>query len=133
MLKTCSRCGRIHDFNYSCKVGRERFFNERKDTEAAAAGVEENFFFITTFERYLKQLSILDELSETIKKKSTLVEQTYVKGRSNTVINPAIRAYNSTTDSANKTVSTLMRIINGFGDTGDDTAEDPLLKIINGG
>ena len=101
--------------------------------KAAAAGVEENFFFITTFERYLKQLSILDELSETIKKKSTLVEQTYVKGRSNTVINPAIRAYNSTTDSANKTVSTLMRIINGFGDAGDDTAEDPLLKIINGG
>lgn len=100
---------------------------------AEAAGVESNFFFITTFERYLKQLSILEELSETIKSKETLIEQTYVKGRANIVINPAIRAYNSTTDSANKTVTTLIRIINGFGDEQDDNSEDPLLKIINGG
>lgn len=35
MLKACSRCGRIHDFNYKCNAGRERLFNERKDTEAA--------------------------------------------------------------------------------------------------
>lgn len=100
---------------------------------AEAAGVESNFFFITTFERYLKQLSILEELSETIKCKEALVEQTYVKGRSNIVINPAIRAYNSTTDSANKTVATLIRIINGFGDSKDEVNDDPLLKIINGG
>lgn len=100
---------------------------------AEAAGVESNFFFITTFERYLKQLSILEELSETIKSKEALVEQTYVKGRSNIVINPAIRAYNSTTDSANKTVATLIRIINGFGDSKDEVNDDPLLKIINGG
>ena len=100
---------------------------------AEAAGVESNFFFITTFERYLKQLSILEELSETIKSKEALVEQTYVKGRSNIVINPAIRAYNSTTDSANKTVATLIRIINGFGDSKDEASDDPLLKIINGG
>lgn len=100
---------------------------------AEAAGVESNFFFITTFERYLKQLSILEELSETIKSKEALVEQTYVKGRSNIVINPAIRAYNSTTDSANKTVATLIRIINGFGDSKDEANDDPLLKIINGG
>jgi hypothetical protein len=100
---------------------------------AEAAGVESNFFFITTFERYLKQLSILEEHSDTIKSKETLIEQTYVKGRANIVINPAIRAYNSTTDSANKTVTTLIRIINGFGDEQDDNSEDPLLKIINGG
>ena len=24
MLKACSRCGRIHDYNYVCNVGRER-------------------------------------------------------------------------------------------------------------
>lgn len=99
---------------------------------AEAAGVESNFFFLTTFDRYLKQLSILEELSATIKANEALVEQTYVKGRSNVVINPAIRAYNSTTDSANKTVTTLIRIINGFEDK-DEESDDPLLKIINGG
>ena len=99
---------------------------------AEAVGVESNFFFITTFERYLKQLSILEELSQAIKTNETLVEQTYVKGRSNVVINPAIRTYNSTTDSANKTVATLMKIINGF-EGKDEEEDDPLLKIINGG
>jgi hypothetical protein len=99
---------------------------------AEAAGVESNFFFITTFERYLKQLSILEELSETIKSKEALVEQTYVKGRSNIVINPAIRAYNSTTDSANKTVNTLIKILNGFNESSEDE-DDALAKIINGG
>ena len=67
-----------------------------------------------------------------IDKGDTLVEQVYVKGRSNTVINPAIRAYNSTTDSANKTATTLIRIINGFKDENDNEI-DPLLAIINGG
>ena len=99
---------------------------------AEAVGCESNFFFLTTFDRYLKQLSILEELSEAIKCNEALVEQTYVKGRSNVVINPAIRSYNSTTDSANKTVTTLLRIISGFEDK-DEESDDPLLKIINGG
>ena len=100
---------------------------------AEDAGVETNFFFITTFDRYLSQLAILDELKASIEDNKSLVKQTYVKGRSNVVLNPAIRAYNSTTDSANKTVACLMKIINGFrtGDGGDDV--DPLLSIINGG
>ena len=100
---------------------------------AEAAGVETNFFFTTTFDRYLSQLAILDELKASIEDNKSLVKQTYVKGRSNVVLNPAIRAYNSTTDSANKTVACLMKIINGFkvGDNSDDV--DPLLAIINGG
>lgn len=99
---------------------------------AKEAGLETNYFFVTTFDRYLNQLDILDKLEKSIKGKDTLIEQNY-NGRANTVLNPAIRAYNSTTDSANKTVSTLMRIINGFTDSKDEENEDPLLKIINGG
>lgn len=100
---------------------------------AEETGVETNFFFITTFDRYLSQLAILEELKASIEDNKSLVKQTYVKGRSNVVLNPAIRAYNSTTDSANKTVACLMKIINGF--KGENGAEevDPLLAIINGG
>ena len=99
---------------------------------AEESGVQTNFFFITTFDRYLSQLAILEELKASIEDNKSLVKQTYVKGRSNVVLNPAIRAYNSTTDSANKTVTCLMRIISGFKDDGADNV-DPLLNIINGG
>ena len=100
---------------------------------AEESGVQTNFFFVTTFDRYLSQLAILEELKASIEDNKSLVKQTYVKGRSNVVLNPAIRAYNSTTDSANKTVSTLIKIIRGFKNEDNDNEIDPLLAIINGG
>ena len=100
---------------------------------AQEAGLESNFFFVTTFDRYLSQLKILEDLKATIDDNKSLIEQTYVKGRSNVVLNPAIRAFNATTDSANKTVTTLIRILNGFEDKDGVEGEDPLLNIINGG
>lgn len=101
---------------------------------AEESGVQSNFFFITTFKRYQVQLNILTELEKTIKEEGALVTKEYVKNRKNLYTNPAIRDYNRTTDSANKTVATLMRILRNFGvdDAGEQDA-DPLMKIINGG
>lgn len=97
-------------------------------------GVQSNFFFLTTFKRYQVQLNILSELEKVIKDEGMTVSKEYVKGRKNLYSNPAIQDYNRTTDSANKTVSTLMRILRNFGVTESDGAdEDPLMKIINGG
>lgn len=95
-------------------------------------GVQTNFFFTTTFKRYNVQLGILYELEKALKENGTLVTKEYVKGRKNLYDNPAINAYNRTTDSANKTVTTLMKIIRGFNndDVKDDV--DPLLQAING-
>lgn len=102
---------------------------------AEESGVQANYLFITAFERYKVQLKILDKLSKAIAEigNETTVEKEYVKGRRNIVVNPLFTEYNRTTDSANKTVSTLMRIIKNFnvGDDGGD--EDPLSAIINGG
>ena len=53
-------------------------------------GVEQNFFFLTTFKRYQVQLQILNDLENTIKEDGTLVTKEYVKGRENIVINPLI-------------------------------------------
>ena len=100
---------------------------------AEESGVHTNFFFVTTFKRYNTQLMILSELEKALKENGTLVEKEYVKGRKNLYDNPAINAYNRTTDSANKTVATLMKIIKGFKDeesSGDEI--DPLLQAING-
>lgn len=100
---------------------------------AEASGVQTNFFFITTFKRYQVQINILTELEKKIKEDGALVTKEYVKGRGNIYTHPAISEYNRTTDSANKTVSTLIKIIKGFKGEDADNDIDPLLSIINGG
>lgn len=99
---------------------------------AEESGVQSNFFFITTFKRYQVQLSILNDLERTMKEEGILVTKEYVKGRKNLYSSPAVTEYNKTTDSANKTVACLMKIIRNFNveDTGE--SEDPLLSAING-
>lgn len=101
---------------------------------AEETGVQTNFFFVTTFKRYQVQLSNLSELEKAIKETGTLVTKEYVKGRANIYVNPAVTEYNKTTDSANRTVTTLMKIIKGFAkeDEERDSGYDPLMAIING-
>ena len=94
-------------------------------------GVEQNFFFLTTFKRYQVQLGILNDLEKTIKEEGILVTKEYVKGRKNIYSHPAVADFNKTTDSANKTVATLMRIITTLRDRNDEDIEDPLLNILN--
>ena len=95
-------------------------------------GVEQNFFFLTTFKRYQVQLQILNDLEKTIKQDGILVTKEYVKGRKNVYSHPAISDYNRTTDSANKTVVTLMKIITTLRDRQSDDEPDPLLEILGG-
>ena len=95
-------------------------------------GVEQNFFFLTTFKRYQVQLQILNDLEKTIKQDGILVTKEYVKGRKNVYSHPAISDYNRTTDSANKTVVTLMKIITTLRDRQEDDGPDPLLEILGG-
>ena len=101
---------------------------------AEETGVQTNFFFVTTFKRYQVQLSNLSELEKAIKETGTLVTKEYVKGRANIYVNPAVTEYNKTTDSANRTVTTLMKIIKGFAkeDEERDADYDPLMAIIDG-
>ena len=81
---------------------------------AEESGVSNNFFFVTTFKRYQVQLSMLNELEKNMKEDGMLVTKEYVKGRKNVYSSPAVKDYNATTDSANRTVATLMKILKGF-------------------
>ena len=99
---------------------------------AEESGVQSNFFFLTTFKRYQVQLNMLNELEKAIKNDGMLITKEYVKGRKNLYTNPAQKEYNSTTDSANRTVATLMKIIKNYNVNDTPEGEDPLLKIING-
>lgn len=117
-------------------TAKKRTLNEQAEEIikiAEEAGVQTNFFFLTTFKRYQVQINILSELEKKIKEEGTLVTKEYVKGRGNLYCNPAVSEYNRTTDSANKTVSTLIKIIKGFKGEDNSSDVDPLLAIINGG
>lgn len=87
-------------------------------------GVEQNFFFITTFKRYQVQINILNELEKKIKEDGALVTKEYVKGRENVYTHPAIGEYNKTSTAANQTVTTLMKIITTLRNDDEDAGSD---------
>ena len=99
---------------------------------AKELGLEHDYFFVTTFKRYQVQLHILEELEEVISKDDVLVTKEYVKGRENKYTNPAITDFNRTTDSANKTVSTLLKILKKSAEKESKDDYDPLMDVING-
>lgn len=100
---------------------------------AEESGLQSNYFFVTTFERYQVQLEILENLKHAIDDEGMLVSKEYVKGRKNLYTNPAVSDFNRTTDSANKTVATLLRILKSFDAELAHEESDPLMDIINGG
>ena len=99
---------------------------------AEDSGAQSNYFFVTTFKRYQIQLKILKELETSLEEHGMQVTKEYVKGRQNLCSNPAIADYNRTTDSANKTVATLMRILKNYGVDETSGDEDSLMSMING-
>lgn len=104
---------------------------------AAEHGVEQNFFFLTTFKRYQVQIQILADLEKTIKAEGTLTTKEYVKGRKNVYTHPAISEYNKTATAANQTVQTLMKIVTTMRDeedpgTGGGGSGDALMDFLKG-
>ena len=99
---------------------------------ADSSGLQSNYFFTTTFQRYQVQLEILLELTEKMEDEGMLVTKEYVKGSKNLYVSPAVSAFNRTADSANKTVMALIKIIKEFNVDGMTDNEDLLLKTING-
>ena len=94
-------------------------------------GVEQNFLFLTTFQRYQVQLTILNNLQEKIEQDGALVTKEYVKGRENVYTHPAIGEYNKTSTAANQTVATLIKIIKSLRNgEEEDGGEDELLKAL---
>ena len=89
-------------------------------------------FFVTTFERHQTQLQVLDELKATIEKDGFFIDKTYVKEKTNLYSHPAMTQFNKTTDSANKTVVTLMKIITTLRDRQNGGESDPLLDLLSG-
>jgi hypothetical protein len=92
-------------------------------------GVEQNFFFITTFKRYQVQLTILNDLEKTLKEEGSLVTKEYIKGRKNVYAHPAIGEYNKTSTASNQTVQTLIKIITTMRDE-EELASREIMEFI---
>lgn len=91
---------------------------------AEERGVQNNFFFVTTFKRYQVQMSILNNLEKAIGEYGSTIKKEYVKGRENLCINPAITEYNKTATACNNTLSTLINIIKSLPkEDGDSLVE----------
>lgn len=98
--------------------------------QAEEKGISQNFFFSTTFKRYMVQLDIMTDLEKSIKEHGATVTKEYVKGRENLVANPAITEFNKTATAANGTVSTLINILKSLTDEPDK--KDALTEFLNG-
>lgn len=99
---------------------------------AEEKGLQTNFFFRTTFKRYLTQIRILDDLEKAIQEHGATVTKEYVKGRQNLVANPAITEYNKTSTAANGTVSTLINIIKTLSEESGGSKLQSLLNELDG-
>ena len=78
---------------------------------ANAKGIEHSYLFVTAFERYQKHIQHLKDLQAAIETEGAMVEKEYVKGRPNLYVNPAITAYNQSANSADKTLSVLLKLL----------------------
>ena len=99
--------------------------------KAAESGVRTNFFFQTTFKRYVFQMKVMEELEKQINDGGMLVTKEYVKGRQNVYTNPAIAEYNKTASAANGTVTTLINIVKAF-EGEDDGGQSKLTQFMRG-
>lgn len=100
---------------------------------ARESGLECDYLFATTMKRYQRQIRTLESLDDVLEKAEVLVTKEYVKGRENIYVHPAITQFDRTSDSANKSVATLIRIIKSFGVDEAKEESDPLMEMINSG
>lgn len=84
--------------------------------KAENSGAETEVLFKTTWQRYQRQLKILNDLEIAIDQDGYMVKKEYVKNRKNLYINPAVTEYNRTASAANQTAQTLLKIIEASGD-----------------
>lgn len=115
------------------KKGSPEYYQKMGDNileKAQKTDNEDNYYFITTFRRYQKQLNILFKLEVEIEQlDSLMVEKTYSQDKKNLYTHPAITEYNRTCTAANQTAQTLIKIINDM--KRDDDEIDEFAEFMN--
>lgn len=83
---------------------------------AKSYGVDKNELFVAAAGQYIAQREVIDEIKDKLKNEGDfLVTKEYVKGRENICVHPLIRELPKHSDSANKTMATMLDIIKELG------------------
>ena len=90
---------------------------------AETYSVDKNFLF---------QIGALEQLEDTLNEDKLLVTKEYVKGRKNLYAHPALAEYAKMSTAADRTVATLIKIVNSFTEGEEDDGEDPLMAALRG-
>lgn len=88
---------------------------------AESYGVDKNALFISAANQYIIQRDVIDKIKSALDDGDPVVTKEYVKGRENLMANPLILQLPKHIDSANKTLSTMLDIVQKLGhetDTG---------------
>lgn len=95
--------------------------------KATELGIADDLIFDTTFNRYVMQVNILEQLKEQIEDGELMVKKAYVKDRDNLYVNPAVAEHNKTSTAANQTAVTLVKLMTQLREgTSEDDGFDEL-------
>lgn len=97
-------------------------------------GVEKNALFIAAANQYVLQQQVLEKIKESLDEDDECtVSKEYVKGRANLYVNPLLKELPKQSDSANKTLQTMLDIITKLGHEPEEKKDSLLGKLMTGG
>lgn len=79
-------------------------------------GVDKNAMFVQTAEQYDVQMRVIQNIKDALDREENLTtSKEYVKGRENVYANPLVKELPKHADSANRTLQTMLAIIEKLG------------------
>ena len=79
-------------------------------------GVDKNALFVQAAEQYTVQQMVIQQIRDALQNDDDLLtSKEYVKGRENVYTHPLVKELPKNADSANKTLGTMLEIINKLG------------------
>ena len=91
---------------------------------AETYGVSSNTFFASAADRYVGQVEMIDRIRKQIDEDGLMIEHTNVKGDTNVDVNPLTVQLPKYIDTANKTLSLMLDIVQRLGKPSDDGGAD---------
>lgn len=82
---------------------------------AESYGVKDNVLFVTASKRYAGQMEMIEKIQEDLRKRGMLIEKLNTNGDSVPIANPLAVQLPKYNDTANKTLGTMLDIIQKLG------------------
>lgn len=86
------------------------------------------YFFDSAFERYQLQNKVIKKLEKLIEE-SLVVEMEFTHGRKKDIITPAVKELNNTSNAANSTMNSIMRLLDKYTTATKDDSK--FMKFLN--